>query len=143
MEGVPAAPRRARATVPRQKKAKPDKSNKEKKPAEEHQGTIFKVEKEEDMDAMPGVEATVKEEHLVKEEPVIKAELGGEEDGTWSPDGSADAGAMQQMSLDPAILVDHDYLQAYSPMGEIRQSSPEFVAVKPEPVVKMEPFWED
>lgn len=144
MEGVAPAPRRARAAVPRQKKAKPEKSDKkEKKPAEEHQGTIFKVEKEEDMDAMPGVEPTVKEEYHVKPEPVIKAELGGEEDGTWSPDGSADTGAMQQMSIDPAALVDPDYLQAYSPMGETSPTSPDFVAVKPEPVVKMEPFWED
>ena len=144
MEGVPPTARKARTTVPRQRKAKPDKSDKkDKKQTEEHQGTIFKVEKEEDIDAMPGVEPTVKEEHCVKPEPVIKTELGGEEDGTWSPDGSADAGAMQQMSLESAAPVDHAYLQPYSSVNEVRQTSPEVVAVKSEPVIKMEPLWED
>ena len=143
MEGVAPAPRKARNTVPRQKKAKPDKSDKkDPKPTEEHQGTVFKVEKEEDMDAMPGVESTVKEEHFVKPEPVIKAELGGEEDGTWSPDGSVDAGVMEQMSLDSVALVDQ-ILQENFPAQDTHQSSPELVAVKPEPVVKMEPLWED
>lgn len=143
MEGVPSATRKPRAAVPRQRKAKPDKSDKkDKKQTEEHQGTVFKAEKEEDMDAMPGIESSVKEEHFVKPEPVIKAELGGEEDGLWSPDGSAGTGAMQQISLEPAALVDHTYLQPYSPVDEARQISPAFVAVKPEPVVKMEPLWE-
>ena len=144
MEGVPPAARKARTTVPRQRKAKPDKSDKkDKKQTEEHQGTIFKVEKEEDMDAMPGVEPTVKEEHFIKPEPVIKTELGGEEDGTWSPDGSADAGAMQQMSLEAAALADHAYVQPYSSADERRQNSPEVVALKAEPVIKLEPLWED
>lgn len=143
MEGVPSAPRKARSTVPRQRKAKTDKSDKDKNQTEAHQGTVFKVEKEEDMGAMSGVEPTAKEEDFVKPEPVIKAELGGEEDGTWSPDGSAEAGAMQQMFLEPAALVDHNYLQPYSPVEETRQKSPDFVAVKPEPVVKVEPLWED
>ena len=144
MEGVAPTARKARSTVPRQRKAKPDKPGKiEKKQAEEHQGTVFKVEKEEDVDEMPGVEPTVKEEYFVKPEPVIKAELGGEEDGTWSPDGSPDAGVMQQMHLEPAALADQTYLQPYSPMEENRPISPELVAVKSEPVVKMEPLWED
>ena len=144
MEGVAPAPRKARAAAPRQKKAKPDKSDKkDRKPTEEHQGTVFKVEKEEDVDAMPGVEPTVKEEHFVKPEPMIKAELAGEEDGTWSPDDSVDAGVMQQMSLAPAALVDHDYLQPYLPANDTYQVSPDLVAVKSEPVVKMEPLWED
>ncbi len=150
MEGVPPATRKARNANPRQKKAKPDKSDKkDKKQAEEHQGTVFKAEKEEDIDAMPGVEPTVKEEysvkeeHFVKPEPMIKEELGGEEDGTWSPDGSVDAGAMQQISLESASLGDLAYLQPYSQVEEPRQPPPEFVAVKPEPVVKMEPMWED
>lgn len=143
MEGVPSAPRRARTAVPRQKKAKPDKSDKnDKKAIEEHQGTIFKVEKEEGMDAMPGVELTVKEQGFVKPEPMIKTEVGGEEDGTWSPDGCADAGAMEQMSLKPAAFVDHTYFQPYPPMEETRQTSPQLVAVKAEPVVKMELSWE-
>ena len=142
MEGVAPAPRKARNTGPRQKKAKPDKSDKkDQKPTEEHQGTVFKAEKEEDMDAMPGVEPTVKEEYSVKPESIIKAELGGEEDGTWSPDGSVDAGVMQQMSLDPAALVDQILRENF--LGEdTHQISPELV-VKPEPVVKMEPLWED
>ena len=144
MEGVPPAPRKARAAVPRQKKAKPDKSDKkDKKQTEEHQGTVFKAEKEEDMDAMPGVELTIKEEHFVKPEPMVKVEFGGEEDGTWSPDDSPDSGTIQQMSLEPAALVDHTYLQTYFPAEEARQVSPEFIAVKPEPVVKMEPIWEE
>ena len=137
MEGVPPAPRKARAAVPRQKKTKPDKSDKkDKKQTEEHQGTVFKAEKEEDMDAMPGVELTVKEEQFVKPEPMVKAEFGGEED-------SPDSGTIQQMSLEPAALVDHTYLQPYFPAEEARQVSPEFIAVKPEPVVKMEPIWEE
>lgn len=144
MEGVPPTARKARNTAPRQKKAKPDKSDKkDKKQTDEHQGTIFKVEKEEDMDLMPGVEPTVKEEHIVKAEPVIKTEVGGEEDGTWSPDGSADIGEMQQMSLDPMAFVDHTYLQPYSSVEEARQTSPDFVGVKAEPVVKTEPLWKD
>ena len=144
MEGVPPAARKARATVPRQKKAKPDKSDhKDKKQRKEHQGTIFKVEKEEDMDAMPGVEQIIKEEYCVKPEPVIKAEHGREEDGTWSPDGSADAGSMQHMSLEPAAPVEHAYLQPYSPVEEARETLPGFVAVKSEPIVKMEPLWEE
>lgn len=139
MEGVAPAPRKARNTVPRQKKAKPDKSDKkDQTPAEEHQGTVFKAEKEEDMDAMSGVEPTVKEEHSVKPEPIIKAELGGEEDGTWSPDGSVDVGVMQHMSLDPVALVDQILQENFS-----AEDTPELVAVKPEPVVKMEPLWED
>ena len=144
MEGVPAAPRRARAAVPRQRKAKPDKSDKkDKEQTEEHQGTVFKAEKEEDMDEMPGIEPTVKEEHLVKPEPVIKTELGGEEDGTWSPDGSADYGAMQQMPLEPAAFADHPYLQPDSPVVEgAHQTSPKLIAIKREPVVKIEPLWE-
>ncbi|KAF6238702.1 hypothetical protein HO173_003208 [Letharia columbiana] len=56
MEGVAPAPPTARAAK------------------EEHQGTVFKAEKEENMDAMSGVEQTVKEEHFVKPEPEIKAE---------------------------------------------------------------------
>ncbi|KAF6235195.1 hypothetical protein HO173_006389 [Letharia columbiana] len=53
MEGVPSAPRKARATVPHQRKAKPHKSGqKDKRQKEEHQGTIFKAEKEETMDAV-------------------------------------------------------------------------------------------
>ena len=145
MEGVPPASRKARTAVPRQKKAKPDKSDKkDQKPTQEHQGTVFKAEKEEDTDAMPGVESTVKEEeHFVKPEPLIKAELGGDEDGTWSPDGSADAEAMQQMYPEPTALVDHNYLQPYCPVEGTYQTSPDLVAVKPEPVVKMEPLWED
>lgn len=144
MEGVAPASRKARTTVPRQKKAKPDKSDKkEKKKTEEHQGTVFKVEKEEDLDAMSGVEPTVKGEHLVKLEPVIKPEVGEDEDGTWSPDGSADAGAMQQMSLESAAFGDHTYLQPYSPVQGTPLVSPDVVAVKPEPVVKMEPVWEN
>lgn len=143
MEGVQPAPRKARNTVPRQKKAKPDKSDKkDQKPTEEHQGTVFKAEKEEDMDAMPGVEPTVKEEHLVKPEPIVKAELDGEEDGTWSPDDSVNIGVVQQMSLDPVALVDQ-ILQENFPAEDTHQISPELVAVKPEPVVKMEPLWED
>ena len=142
MEGVPPATRKARTATPRQKKARPDKSDKkDKKPTEEHQATIFKVEKEEDVDEMPGVEPTVKEECFVKPEPVIKTEHGGEEDGTWSPDGTVEFGVMQQMPLDPAALVDRTYLQPYSPVEGAHQTSPEFVAVKPEPVVKMEPVW--
>ena len=144
MEGVPSTPRKARATGPRQKKAKPDKSDKkDKKQAEEHQGTVFKVEKEEDMDEMPGVEPTVKEEHFVKPELVIKTELGGEEDGRWSPDDSVYAGGMQQMPFEPAALMDHTYLQPYIPEEEAGLASPGLVTVKPEPVVKMEPLWED
>ena len=144
MEGIPPATRKARTAAPRQKKAKPGKSDsKDKKQTEEYQGTIFKVDKEEDMDPMPGVEPVVKEEHAVKPEPAIKTEVGGEEDGTWSPDGSADVGVIQQMSLDPMALVDHTYLQPYSPLEEARQTSPELVAVKAEPVVKTEPLWED
>lgn len=144
MEGVPPNARKARNAAPRQKKAKPDKSDKKgKKQTEEHQGTIFKVEKEEDVDLMPGVEPTVKEEHIVKLEPVIKTEVGGEEDGTWSPDDSADFGGMQQMSLDPMALVNHTYLQPYSTVEEARQASPDFIGVKAEPVVKTEPLWED
>ena len=145
MEGVPSAPRKVRAAVPRQKKAKPDKSaQKDKTQAEEHQGTVFKAEKEEDMDAMSGVEPTVKEEHFVKAEPVIKAELGGEEeDRSWSLYGGTDAGAMQQMSLEPAALADHTYLQPYSPLEEARQTSSDFTEVKSEPVVKMEPSWDE
>lgn len=144
MEGVPSAPRKARAAVPRQRKAKPEKpAKKDKAQTEEHQGTVFKAEKEEDMDAMPGVEPAVKEEHFVKPEPVIKAELGGEEDGTWSLYGNADAGAMQQVSLEPAALADHNYLQPYSPLEEARQTFPDFAEVKSEPVVKMEPLWEE
>ena len=143
MEGLPPASRKARATVPRQKKAKPDKSDKkDKKQTEEHQGTIFKAEKEEDMDAMPGVEPTVKEEQFVKPEPVIKAELGGEEDGRWSPDDSANTGAMQHMFMEPAALLDHNYLLPYSPVEATRQTSPDLVAVKPEPIFKTEPLWE-
>ena len=144
MEGVPSTPRKARAAVPRQKKAKsakPDK--KDKKQTEEHQGTIFKVEKEEPVDAMLGVEPVVKEEPFIKPELAIKMELGGEEDGTWSPDESADAGVLEQMSLEPAALMDHTYLHPYSPMEEMGQISQDLVAVKPEPVVKMEPIWED
>ena len=133
MEGVPPASRKARIAVPRQKKAKPDKSDKkDQKPTQEHQGTVFKAEKEEDTDAMPGVESTVKEEeHFVKPEPFIKAELGGDEDGT------------QQMYPEPTALVDHNYLQPYRPVEGTYQTSPDLVAVKPEPVVKMEPLWED
>ena len=143
MEGVPPTARKARTATPRQKKAKPDKSDKkDKKQTQEHQARIFKVEKEEEVDEMPGVEPTVKEEHFVKPEPVIKTELGGEEDGTWSPDGTVDFGAMQQMPLDPAALADHPNLQPYSPGEGAHQTSPEFVAVKAEPVVKMEPVWE-
>ena len=141
MEGVGPSPRKARAAVPRQRKAKPDKSDKkDKNQAEEHQGTIFKVEKQEPMDEMSGVEPSVKEEQYVKPEPVIKAEYGGEEDGTWSPDESADIGGMHQMFLDPAA---HTYLQPYSPEGDSSQPLPELIAVKPEPIVKMEPIWED
>ena len=144
MEGVPSTPRKARTAAPRQKKAKPDKEDKkDKKQTEEHQGTIFKVEKEEDMDAMPGIEPNVKEEHFVKPEPMIKAELDGEEDGTWSPDDTADSGSMQQIPLDPAVFVDYTYLQPYPPVEEACQTSPEFVALKAEPVVKMEPLWEN
>ena len=144
MEGVPSTPRKARSAVPRQKKAKPDKSDKkDNKQTEEHQGTVFKVEKQEDMDAMPGVEPTVKEEVFVNPEPMIKTEVGGEEDGRWSPDGCTDAGAMGQISLEPAKLVDHTYLQPYLPLEETSQTSPQMVAVKAEPVVKMEPLWED
>ena len=143
MEGVPPASRKARAAVPRQKKAKPDKpAKKDKNQTEEHQGTIFKAEKEEDMDAMPGVEPTVKEEHFVEPEPVIKAELGGEEDGVWSLNGSVDAGAPQR-SLEPAALADYTYLQPYCPVEEVGRTSPDLVEVKPEPVVKMEPLWEE
>ena len=142
MEGVPPTARKARTATPRQKKAKPDKSDKkDKKLTEEHQAPIFKVEKEEDVDEMPGVEPTVKEEYLVKPEPVIKTELGGEEDGTWSPDGTVDFGVMQQMHLDPAAVADHAYLQPYTPVEGAYQTSPEFVAMKTEPVVKMEPVW--
>ena len=144
MEGVPSAPRKARTATPRQKKAKPDKSDKnDKKTTEEHQGAIFKVEKEEGLDAMPGVEQTVKEEGFLKPEPVIKTEVGGEEDGTWSPDGCTDAAAMEQMPLKPAALMDHTYFQPYAQTEETRQTSPQLVAVKAEPVVKMEPLWED
>ena len=144
MEGVASTPRRARATGPRQKKAKPDKSDKkDKKQTEEHQGTIFKVEKEEPVDAMLGIEPNVKEEHFVKPELMIKTELGGEEDGTWSPDGSGDPGVMQQMSLEPAALVDNTYLHPYSPMEEMGHTLQDIVTVKSEPVVKMEPIWED
>lgn len=144
MEGVPPAPRKTKAAVPRQRKTKPDKSSKKaREKAEDHQGTVFKLEKEEDVDPMPGVERTVKEEHFVKPDLVIKAELGGEEDGTWSPDESTDTGMMQQMSLEGAALVDHTYLQPYPPMEETRLTSPDPVAVKSEPVVKMEPLWED
>ena len=147
MEGVPPAARRARTATPRQKKAKPDKSDKKdkkyKKQTEEHQAPIFKVEKEEDVDEMPGVEPTVKEEYLVKPEPVIKTELGGEEDGLWSPDGTVDFGVMQQMPLDPAALDDHSYLQPYSQVEGAHQTLPDFVAMKTEPVVKMEPVWKD
>ena len=148
MEGVPPAARKARTATPRQKKAKPDKTDKkdkkDKKQTEEHHVPIFKVEKEEeDGDEMPGVEPTVKEEYLVKPEPVIKTEVGGEEDGTWSPDGTVDFGVMQQMPLDPAALDDHTYLQPYSQMEGAHQASPDFVAMKTEPVVKMEPVWKD
>ncbi|KAF6232264.1 hypothetical protein HO173_009647 [Letharia columbiana] len=142
MEGVAPAPRKARAAVPRQRTSKPDKSDKNKTQTEEHQGTVFKADKEENMDAMSGVEQTVKAEHFVKPEPEIKAELGGEEDGTWSPDGSADADAMQQVSLESAAFVNHGDLLQYSPV-ETPQISPELVAVKPEPVVKIEPLWEN
>ena len=143
MEGVPPASRKARAAVTRQRKARSDKSDKkDKKQTEEHQGTVFKVEKEEPMDEMSGVEPSVKEEHAFKPEPVIKAEFGGE-DGTWSPDGSVDAGAMQQMPLESAALADHTYLRPYSPGEETSQTLPELVAVKAEPVIKMEPLWED
>lgn len=143
MEGVGPTSRKARAAAPRQKKAKPDKKDrKDNSQIEEHQGTIFRVEKEEDMDAMPGIEPAVKEEHFVKPELMIKTELGGEEDGTWSPDYSVDAGAMQEVSFEPAALVD-PYLQPYCPVEETRQTSLELVAVKSEPVVKMEPIWED
>ena len=141
MEGVAPAPRKGKTAAPRQKKAKPDKSErKNKKHTEEHQGTIFKVEKEEDTDAMAGVEPTVKEEHVVKPEPMIKTELGEEEDGTWSPDDTVDVGTMQQICLDSAALT---YLQPYSPAEESREALPESVAVKAEPVVKMEPLWEE
>ena len=144
MEGVPSAPRKARTAAPRQKKAKSDKSDKkDKKQTEEHQGTVFKVEKEEDMDAMPGVEPTVKEEVFAKPEPMIKTEVGGEEDGTWSPDGCADAGATGQMFFEPAALEEQTYLQPYPSLEETRQTLPQMVAVKAEPVVKMEPLWED
>ena len=144
MEGVAPVQRKARTAVPRQKKSKPEKSDKkDKRQPEEQQGEIFKVEKEEDLNAMSGVEPIVKEEYSVKLEPVIKAEIGGEEDGTWSPDGSADAVAMQQMSLRQAALLDHTYLQPYPQVEETRQEQPEFVEVKPEPSVKMEPLWEN
>ncbi|KAM0805327.1 hypothetical protein BDR22DRAFT_942918, partial [Usnea florida] len=83
MEGVAPVQRKAKTAVPRQKKSKPAKPDKkDKRQPEEHQGQIFKVEKEEDVDAMSGVEPIVKEEPSVKLEPVIKAEYGGEEDGT-------------------------------------------------------------
>ena len=139
MEGVQPTARKARTATPRQKKAKPDKSEKDKKQTEEHQVPIFKVEKEEDVDEMPGVEPTVKEEYFLKPEPVIKTELGGEEDGTWSPDGTVAFGVMQQMPLDPTALADHAYLQPYSLVEGAHQTSPEFDAVKAEAVVKMEP----
>ena len=145
MEGVGPSPRKARTAAPRQRKAKPDKSDKkDKNQAEEHQGTIFKVEKQEPMDemSMSGVEPNVKEEQFVKPEPVIKAEFGGEEDGTWSPDESADVGGMQHMYPDPAAFAAHTYLQPYSPEGDYSQPLPELIAVKPEPGVKMEPIWE-
>ena len=146
MEGIPPTARKARTATPRQKKVKsdkPDKKDKDKKQTEEHQVPIFKVEKEEDMDEMPGVEPTVKEEYFVKPEPVIKTELGGEEDGTWSPDGTVDFGMMQQMPLDPAPLDDHAYLQPYSLLEGAHQAPSGLVAVKTEPVVKMEPVWEN
>ena len=144
MEGVAPVQRKAKTAVPRQKKSKPAKPDKkDKRQPEEHQGEIFKVEKEEDVDAMPGVEPTVKEEPSVKLEPVIKAEIGGEEDGTWSPDESADTVAMQQMSLEQAAFLDHTYLQPYPPVEETHQELPDFVEVKPEPIVKMEPLWEN
>ena len=143
MEGIPPATRKARTATPRQKKAKSDKPDKkDKKQSEEHQVPIFKVENEEDVDEMPGVESTVKEEHFVKPEPMIKTEVGGEEDGTWSPDGTVDFGVMQQMALDPAPLADDTYLQPYSLVEGAHQTLPGLIAVKNEPVVKMEPVWE-
>ena len=146
MEGVPPAARKARTATPRQKKAKPDKSDKKDKkqtePTEEHQAPIFKVEKEEDVEEMPDVEPIVKEEYFVGPEPVIKTELGGEEDGTWSPDGTVDFGVMQQMPLNPTALADHTYLQPYSAVEGSHQTSPQFDLVKSEPVVKMEPVWD-
>ena len=144
MEGVPPATRKARTATPRQKKAKPDKSDKkDKKQTEEHQAPIFKVDKEEDVDEMPGVEPTVKDECFVKPEPVIKTELSGEEDGTWSPDGTVDFGVMQQMPFDPAAFADNTQLQPYAPVEGANQTAPRVVAVKSEPIVKMEPVWKN
>lgn len=104
---------------------------------------MVKAESGDGGEPMYGVEPTIKPELGIKAEPVVKEEPEDIYEGTRSPAGSVDARKLHQMTLEPALVREQDYATAEPLSVEVRQTTSELLTVKPEPIVKLEPLWED
>lgn len=100
---------------------------------------------------MEGVEQNIKDETTVKPEPIVKHEVivkeepKDEDDGVGLSAGSTGTGVggLQQMSLDPVSDLQKGFDNFDNVAAEVREDSSEPICIKPEPVVKIEPRWED
>ena len=143
MEGVQAPTRKPRASAPRSKKEKQkqDKVTKPDKPTDDEASPSVKPEPEDGAEPMHGVEQTVKTSPQIKPEP--KEEIFEE---LPAPETNIDAEGFRRMSLEhkaeldmPTLgLVGEDPVQS-----EIAHVTKEEPLIKPEPVVKVEPRWDD
>lgn len=137
MEGIPPAPRKPRSTVPRQKKPKREKPKSKKEEAlqeetfkedelKEEANIFVKPEPRDDMQP-------VFEEPILHPAALIKEEL---VDESYGDDGAG----MEWLPLEPHEHPQQDFFEPYQ-HAETRYPSHEFMQVKEEPRVKMEPVW--
>ena len=155
MEGIPTTPRKPRPSAPRRKKPKPEDMPKPAVQPKPERQTLIKAENREDGEQMDGVEMTVKPEPKVKNEPT--EEISGN-DSAGSP--SLDLEDMSGLSMDPRMLPEQlqaDISQSealysggfdgslYSVKAKLEEASCEMEAgaVKKEPLIKMEPGFDN
>ena len=147
MEGLPATTRKPRVAVPRQRKSKSDKSaNVDKNPTPATEPIIrgesrLKMENENQIGPMEGIEPTVKLEPAKVDEPSIKPEP--ENEGNAHQGLAVTVNVEVMRGIHPQLVRAQDAGDVYSSIEAASDISGEPRVPKEEPVVKSEHIWEE